>query len=126
MSPLALEGKVAFITGAARGQGRSHAVRFAAEGADIIVVDICRDIETVPYGLASVADLDETVRQVRARGRRIVASPIDVRDKTCLEEFVRHAVGILGRLDVVVANAGIAPLEISPTNASETWRDVLD
>jgi (+)-trans-carveol dehydrogenase len=75
-----LEGKVAFITGAARGQGRSHAIRLAQEGADIIAVDICRQIDTVPYPMATPADLAETVKEVEALDRRIYAAEADVRD----------------------------------------------
>src|ERR1700704_2163052 len=89
-----VEGKVAFVTGAARGQGRSHALRLAEEGADIIAVDICRDIETNPYPLA----------------RRVGGREVDVRDRAALEAAVADGVAELGHLDIVVANAGIAPL----------------
>ena len=100
-------GKVAFITGAARGQGRSHAVRLAAEGADIIAVDLLEDIDTVPYRLAGKRDLDETVRQVKALGRRIVARQADVRVLAELREAVDVGVAEFGQLDIVVAQAGI-------------------
>ena len=103
-----LEGKVAFITGAARGQGRAHAVRMAEEGADIIATDICSNIKTVTaYDLATEADLAETVRLVEATGRRIVAEKADVRDIDALTQAVERGVDELGRLDTVVANAGI-------------------
>jgi SDR family mycofactocin-dependent oxidoreductase len=101
------EGKVAFITGAARGQGRSHAVRFAEEGADIIAVDICDQIDTVAYPMAASEDLDETVKLVEKTGRRIVAEPGDVRDFERLKRVVAHGVAEFGRIDFVIANAGI-------------------
>lgn len=102
-----LEGKVAFITGAARGQGRSHAVRLAQEGADIIAVDISTQVETVPYATATATDLAETVRQVEALDRRIIASEADIRDMSALDAAVRTGVAELGRLDIILANAGI-------------------
>jgi len=105
-----VEGKVAFVTGAARGQGRSHALRLAEEGADIIAVDICRDIETNPYPLARPEDLAETAQQVEKLNRRVVAREADVRDRAALEAAVSDGVAELGHLDIVVANAGIAPL----------------
>ncbi|ONH23889.1 mycofactocin-coupled SDR family oxidoreductase [Pseudofrankia asymbiotica] len=105
-----LDGKVAFITGAARGQGRSHAVRLAAEGADIIAVDICEQIASVPYPLATPDDLAATVKEVEALGRRIVAAQVDVRDRGKLRAALDAGVTELGRLDVVCANAGICPL----------------
>ena len=94
-------GKVAFITGAARGQGRSHAIRLAEEGADIIAVDICRDYGTVPYAMATEADLAETVKAVEALDRRIVATQADVRDAAALKAAVDDGVAQLGRLDIV-------------------------
>ncbi|GAB2649111.1 mycofactocin-coupled SDR family oxidoreductase [Prescottella soli] len=105
-----VSGKVVLITGAARGQGRSHAVHLADEGADIIAFDICEDIETNEYPLATQADLDETGRLVEKAGRRIVTAKVDVRDRAALEQALASAVATLGRLDVVVANAGICPL----------------
>src|SRR3954452_9736203 len=101
-----LDGRVALITGAARGMGRTHAVRLAEAGADIIAVDICRQIEGVAAKLASPQDLDETVRLVEATGRRIVARQADVRDRAALRAAISDGVAELGRLDVVVANAG--------------------
>lgn len=104
-----LTGKVAFVTGAARGQGRSHAIRLAAEGADIIAVDLCEDIPSNGYPLATDADLAETAKLVEQHDRRIVTRKADVRDRAQLGEAVAAGVAELGRLDVVVANAGIAP-----------------
>lgn len=103
------EGKVAFVTGAARGQGRSHAVRFAEEGADIIAVDLCDQIDSVAYPLATREDLDETVNLVEKTGRRIVAEQGDVRDFQRLKAVVDNGVAEFGRVDFVLANAGIAP-----------------
>jgi len=102
--------KVVLITGGARGQGRSHAVALAVEGADIILVDSCADIETNDYPLARPEDLDETVRLVEKEGRRAIAVEADVRDLQALKTGVDGAVAQFGRLDVVVSNAGIAPL----------------
>lgn len=102
------QNRTALITGAARGQGRSHAKRLAEEGADIIAIDICAPIESATYDLATPEDLKETVAMVEALGRRIVALQIDVRDLAALTEGVRSAVAELGRLDVVIANAGIS------------------
>ncbi len=103
-------GKVALISGAARGQGRSHARMLAAEGADIIAVDLCADIETNEYPLARPEDLDETARLVEKEGQRAFAAIADVRDRAALSEAIDRGVAELGRLDVVVANAGICPL----------------
>lgn len=105
-----LHGKVVLITGAARGQGRSHAVHLAEEGADIIALDICADIESNEYPLATPADLDETKDLVEKSGRRVVTAQVDVRDRMQLAQVLDDAVAQLGGLDVVVANAGIAPL----------------
>ena len=105
-----LDGKVALITGAARGMGRCHAVTLASRGADIIAVDICRPIDTVPYPLASPADLAETGAQVRGLRRRIVACEADVRDFASMQNAVQAGLDELGRIDIVVANAGISAL----------------
>jgi SDR family mycofactocin-dependent oxidoreductase len=105
-----LSGKVAFISGIARGQGRSHAVAMAGEGADIIGIDLCEDIESNRYPLASRADLDETVRLVEGLDRRIIATVADVRNPSAMRAAIDDGVAQLGRLDIVVANAGIAPL----------------
>ncbi|BBX65971.1 3-ketoacyl-ACP reductase [Mycobacterium saskatchewanense] len=120
------EGKVAFITGAARGQGRSHAVRFAEEGADIIAVDICEQIDTVHYPLATREDLDETINLVEKTGRRIVAEPADVRDFARLQSVLTNAVDELGRLDFVIANAGIGS-GLGPTQPTmHAYLDAID
>lgn len=103
------DGKVAFITGAARAQGRSHAVRFAEEGADIIALDLCDQIDSVAYPMSTREDLDETVNLVEKTGRRIVAEQGDVRDFGRVEEIVASGVAELGRVDFVLANAGIFP-----------------
>ena len=121
-----LDGKVAFITGAARGQGRSHALRLAQEGADIIAVDICAQVDSVGYPLATPEDLAETVRQVEALDRRIVASPADVRDSAALKRAVDEGVAELGRLDIVLANAGIASFGTVEELTDELWDDMID
>ena len=121
-----VEGKVAFITGAARGQGRSHAVRLAEEGADIIAVDICRDYETVSYGMATETDLDQTVKAVQALDRRIVATRADVRDAAALKSAVDEGVAQLGRLDIVCANAGICTVQTWDEVTPAVWQDTLD
>lgn len=125
-----LEGKVAFVTGAARGQGRSHAVRLAQEGADIIAVDICAQIPSMEIPMASKEDLDETVRLVEAEGGRIVASIADVRDGAALTEAVRAGVAEFDRLDIVCANAGIFALTPDePAGLEERrrhWQDTID
>lgn len=102
-----LEGKVAFVTGAARGQGRAHCVKMAQEGADIIAVDICEQIATVPYPLATMEDLQETARLVEKEGRRAIVRKADVRDRAALQTAVDEGVKEFGRLDIVVPNAGI-------------------
>ena len=105
-----MTGKVAFVTGAARGQGRSHAVHLADEGADLVIVDIGEDITTNGYPLASPADLEETVRLVEKAGRRVISAQVDVRDRVGLSKVLDDAVAELGGLHVIVANAGICPL----------------
>lgn len=117
-----VEGKVAFVTGAARGQGRSHAVRLAEEGADIIAVDICRDIETLGYPLASVEDLDETARLVEKTGQGIVIAQADVREQAQLREALRSGLSEFGKVDIVVAQAGIAGMMGDPP--LQAWCDV--
>jgi len=103
-----LEGKVALISGAARGQGRSHAVRLAQEGADIIAFDVCQQLPTVGYKMATPEDLKETAKQVEDLDRRIIAREADVRDAAAVKALVEEGVAELGRLDIVSANAGIA------------------
>jgi len=102
-----LDGKVAFITGAARGQGRSHAIRLAGEGADIIAVDLCAGFETINYPPATPDDLDETAKLIGKEGRRVVARRADVRDMAALQAAFDEGVAELGRVDIVVANAGV-------------------
>ena len=120
------EGKVAFITGAARGQGRSHAVRLAADGADIIAVDICHDVEGA-LPMATPDDLAETVKLVEALDRRIVAAQADVRDFEALKAAVDEGVAQLGRLDIIVANAGIASIG-GPVQSMDAanWKHTID
>jgi SDR family mycofactocin-dependent oxidoreductase len=103
------DGRVVFVTGAARGQGRSHAVRFAEEGADVIALDLCGQIDSVAYPMSMREDLDETVNLVEKTGRRIVAEQADVRDYQRLKDVVAKGVAEFGRLDFVLANAGIFP-----------------
>ena len=117
-----LTGKVALITGAARGQGRAHALRLAADGAAIIAVDLCAQIASVPYPLATPDDLAATVKLVEDTGARIVARQGDVRDLTSLGAALQAGLDELGRLDIVVANAGIAPMQAG----ADGWRDVID
>jgi SDR family mycofactocin-dependent oxidoreductase len=119
-----LEGKVAFITGAARGQGRSHAIRLAQEGADIIAVDLCQQIASVPYPMSTPADLAETAKQVEALDRRIFTAQADVRDAVALKTAFDAGTAELGPVDIVLANAGIAPLAVH--EASNAWQDVID
>jgi SDR family mycofactocin-dependent oxidoreductase len=122
-----LAGKVALVTGAARGQGRSHAIALAREGADVVAIDICRQVETVPYPLATEADLAETARLVEATGARCVTAVADVRDRQEVVAAVATGTAALGRLDVVVANAGVAQglLEEETTTIDQQWADYL-
>jgi SDR family mycofactocin-dependent oxidoreductase len=124
--PGRVEGKVALITGAARGQGRAHAVRLAEEGAHIIAVDICAPIANVPYPAATEQDLKETVRLVEALDRRIVTSVTDIRDLTGLTAAVDAGVAELGRLDIVVGNAGICIPAAWDQVTPEIFRDTID
>ncbi|MFE9320985.1 mycofactocin-coupled SDR family oxidoreductase [Nocardia sp. NPDC052278] len=122
-----VEGKVAFITGAARGQGRSHAVKLAQEGADIIAVDVCKQLDGVTIPMSTPDDLAETVALVEATGRRIIAVEADVRDLETMQAVVDDGVAQLGRLDIVVANAGLASDGAPMDQMSEqTWRDMID
>ena len=121
-----VEGKVAFITGAARGQGRSHAIRLAEEGADIIAVDICAQVGSVPYPMATPDDLAETVKEVEALDRRIVATQADVRDYAGLKQAVDDGVAELGHVDIVSANAGIASYGLAHELDEATWQDMID
>jgi (+)-trans-carveol dehydrogenase len=119
-------GKVAFITGAARGQGRSHAIRLAQEGADIIAVDLAGQIGSVPYPMATPDDLAETVKEVEALDRRIVATQADVRDYAAVKTALDDGVAQLGHLDIVSANAGIFSFGTLDQLSETEWRDMID
>lgn len=121
-----LDGKVAFITGAARGQGRSHAVTLAEEGANIIAVDICAEATSVDYEPATPADLEQTAKLVEALGRRIVARRVDVRDSVAMAGVAAEGAEELGGLDIVVANAGVVNWARFWEMADQQWRDVID
>jgi SDR family mycofactocin-dependent oxidoreductase len=121
-----VEGKVAFITGAARGQGRSHALRLAQEGADIIAVDIDRPVETAAVDVATAADLAETAKLVEELDRRCIARTADVRDLSALQAVVDEGVGEFGRLDVVCANAGIVSMGLVHEMDERIWQDMID
>ena len=121
-----LQDKVAFVTGAARGQGRSHAVRLAQEGADIIAVDICGQVDSVPYPMATEADLAQTAAEVEATGRQIRTFTADVRDFTVLKQVLDDGVSELGRLDIVCANAGIFSVGLSHELSEASWNDMID
>jgi (+)-trans-carveol dehydrogenase len=121
-----MAGKVVFITGAARGQGRSHAIRLAEEGADIIGIDLCAAVPTVAYPGATPADLAETVKQVEALDRRMIAAEADVRDPARLRAVLDAAVAELGHLDGVVANAGISSSAKAEELTPEMWGTMID
>jgi SDR family mycofactocin-dependent oxidoreductase len=119
-----VEGKVAFVTGAARGQGRSHAVRLAEEGADIIAVDLCHDIDSIGYPLARPEDLEETAKLVEKTGRGIVSAQADVRDASQLRAALERGIAEFGKLDIVVAQAGVAGMRGEPP--LQAWCDVIE
>ncbi|GBE67625.1 3-ketoacyl-ACP reductase [Mycobacterium sp. MFM001] len=119
-----VEGKVAFVTGAARGQGRSHAVRLAEEGADIIAVDVCHDIETIGYPMACPEDLDETARLIEKTGQRVVIAQADVREASQLRTALDSGLAEFGKLDIVVAQAGVAGMKGQPP--LQAWCDVIN
>src|SRR5215213_7579033 len=122
-----LDSKVAFVTGAARGQGRSHAIRLADEGADIIALDIGRDaVETVGYALGTSDELDETIAAVEARGRRAVGRLADVRDLAQVQSVVDAGLETLGRIDIVCANAGIGTWAVSWEMTAQQWTEMVD
>ncbi|HET8926507.1 MAG TPA: mycofactocin-coupled SDR family oxidoreductase [Microbacterium sp.] len=122
-----VEGKVAFITGAARGQGRSHALRLAQEGADIIAIDVCEPVADMPYEFPTEEDLAETARQVEALDRRIVTHKADIRDYEALKAAVDDGVAQLGRLDIVSSNAGIGSSPFKTWELPEgVWQDMID
>ncbi|MDZ7882633.1 MAG: mycofactocin-coupled SDR family oxidoreductase [Mycobacterium sp.] len=118
--------RVAVITGAARGQGRSHAVALAAEGIDIIAIDRCADMESIPYPLATEADLGETAAMVRDNGGRIVTAVADVRDLRAMQAAVDHGVSLLGEVSVVIANAGVVGMGLSDPLDQDVYRDIVD
>ncbi|CAJ1585329.1 mycofactocin-coupled SDR family oxidoreductase [[Mycobacterium] wendilense] len=128
MTPAApLEGRVAFVTGAARGQGRAHAVRLAAEGADIVAIDVCKPVsDAVTYPMPTAEDLAETVRAVEATGRKVLAREADIRDLAAQQQVVAEAVDQFGRLDIVVANAGILSWGRIWELSEEAWDTVVD
>lgn len=119
-------GKVALITGAARGQGRSHAVRLAQEGADIVALDICADLGTVAYPGATVDDLATTTKLVEDTDRRVIARQVDVRDSAALWSVTEEAVAELGHIDIVCANAGIASFGRAWELSDEVWQEMID
>jgi len=121
-----MDGKVAFITGAARGQGRSHALRLAEEGAEIIAVDLCQPIESVPYQLPDSGDLAETVKLVEELDRRIVAREADVRDFGQLQSAVAEGISQFGHIDVVCANAGIGSWAPALEMEEQMWQEMID
>ncbi len=121
-----LIGSVAVITGAARGQGRSHAVALAAEGADIIAIDRCADIDSIPYPLGTKSDLDETVAAIEALGRRVVPIVADVRDLDALTAGVQSGIDQLGEIDIVVANAGVVAIGKKDPLDTQLYRDIVE
>lgn len=121
-----LDGKVAMITGAARGQGRSHAVTLAREGADIIAVDINRQIDSVPYAMATPDDLAETAKRVEDLDRRILTREADVRDLDALKAAADAGLSEFGHIDIVCANAGIGSFESAAEMSKQTWNDMID
>jgi (+)-trans-carveol dehydrogenase len=122
----AFDGKVALVTGAARGMGRNHALRLAENGARIIAVDLCEQIASVPYPMSTAVDLRQTVSDVQQAGAEIIAREVDVRDFDALDATIRSAVEHFGRLDVVCANAGISSTGRLPDLPAATWQDVID
>jgi (+)-trans-carveol dehydrogenase len=121
-----VDGKVALVTGAGRGQGRSHAVRLASEGADVIAVDICADkLETLSYPLSTEDDLDETIKQVEAAGRRAVKAVADVRSLSETQQAVEAGLAELGRIDIVCANAGIGSWAVAWEMTEQQWSEMI-
>jgi len=122
-----LEGRVAFVTGAARGQGRAHAVRLAGEGADIVAIDVCASVsDTITYAMPTPEDLAETVRQVEATGRKVLAREVDIRDLAAQQQVVAEAVAQFGRLDILVANAGVLSWGRLFEMSEEQWDTVIE
>jgi len=124
---LTLEGRVAFVTGAARGQGRSHAIRLASEGADVVAIDVCGPVaDTITYPPATSADLAETASAVEATGRKVLAREVDIRDLAAQQQVVADAMEQFGRLDVVVANAGVLSWGRMFEMSEQQWDSVID
>jgi SDR family mycofactocin-dependent oxidoreductase len=122
-----LEGRVAFVTGAARGQGRAYAVRLAQEGADVIISDICAPVsQTIPYPGATPDDLAETVRLIEAEGRKVLARQVDIRDDAAVRTLVADGIEQFGRLDILVANAGVLSWGRLWELSDEQWNSVID
>ena len=122
-----VDGKVALVTGAGRGQGRSHAVRLASEGADVICADVCADpLETLSYSLSSEADLDETIAQIEAAGRRAVKAVADVRSLSEMQQAAEAGLAELGKIDIVCANAGIGTWAVSWEMTEQQWSEMID
>jgi (+)-trans-carveol dehydrogenase len=121
-----VDGKVALITGAARGQGRSHAVRLAEEGATVVAVDICRQLPSVPYPMATSADLLETQQRVAATGREVMVREVDVRCQSEIDDVVAAALDRFGRVDIVAANAGIVSYHPLWEMSEEVWDQTID
>nr|WP_296775857.1 mycofactocin-coupled SDR family oxidoreductase [Rhodococcus sp. (in: high G+C Gram-positive bacteria)] len=119
-------GKVAFITGAARGQGRSHAIKLAEEGADIIAVDACSDVSTVPYSESTDQDMAETIKAVESLDRRILFRKADVRDLAALQAVADEGLAEFGQIDIVIANAGVASFGSALDLEEDTWQDMID
>jgi SDR family mycofactocin-dependent oxidoreductase len=121
-----VEGKVAFITGLARGQGRAHALKLASEGADIVGIDICAQFDSVDYAMSTPDDLQQTVKLVEETGRRIIAKVGDVRDVESIRSAYEEGAVTFGHIDLVIANAGIMPVWGRNADTTQAWRDCLD
>ena len=122
----AVEGRVALVTGAARGQGRAHAIALAREGADVIVTDLCAEIATVPYSLGTAEELSETVALVQATGRRCLSMVVDIRDTAATGLVVEAGLDTFGRIDICVANAGVTGYGKFHELDDDTWNDMID